>query len=78
MNRHVEYVDSDDEDEEPERPGSGNDGDGMPGVAGLSLGDEHFIGCNGRVNKRPDSCYSFWVGASIIVCQQTLISQIQI
>lgn len=35
-----------------------------------SLEDKHFIGCNGRVNKRPDTCYSFWVGASLDVSQE--------
>lgn len=28
---------------------------------------KHYIGCNGRLNKDPDTCYSFWVGASLDV-----------
>ena len=27
--------------------------------------DTHLIGVQGRVGKIPDSCYSYWVGASI-------------
>lgn len=71
MSRQVEYVESDDgeEDEEPAKmslyPGNGDEG--PPALSGLSLDDTHFIGCNGRVNKSPDTCYSFWVGASLDV-----------
>lgn len=31
----------------------------------FNLKAEEFIGVQGRVGKMPDSCYSFWVGASI-------------
>lgn len=29
--------------------------------------DESIVGVQGRVGKLPDSCYSFWVGASIMM-----------
>ena len=29
--------------------------------------DKNFVGFNGRCNKRVDTCYSFWVGASLNV-----------
>jgi prenyltransferase beta subunit len=74
MTRHVEYVESDDEEDEEhhEEPAkmslySRNGDEDIPAVSGLSLEDKHFIGCNGRVNKRPDTCYSFWVGGSLDV-----------
>jgi geranylgeranyl transferase type-1 subunit beta len=77
MTRHVEYIGSDEEEDEEEQektakmslyPGNGDED--MPSASGLSLEDKHFIGCNGRVNKRPDTCYSFWVGASLDVSQE--------
>ena len=33
----------------------------------LSLQDDQFVGFNGRCNKRADTCYAFWVGASLSV-----------
>jgi len=38
-----------------------------PGVtlADLSLKDDQFVGFNGRFNKRVDTCYAFWAGASL-------------
>jgi prenyltransferase beta subunit len=31
----------------------------------VNLIAEDYIGVQGRVGKNPDSCYSFWIGASI-------------
>ncbi len=28
---------------------------------------EHFVGFNGRCNKKADTCYAFWVTASLDV-----------
>ncbi len=39
-----------------------------PLVPGLSIEDSQFVGFNGRCNKRADTCYAFWVTASLDVC----------
>jgi len=39
-----------------------------PLVPGLSTEKDHFVGFNGRCNKRVDTCYAFWVTASLDVC----------
>ena len=39
----------------------------VPSFAGLSLQESQFVGFNGRCNKRVDTCYAFWVGASLDV-----------
>jgi len=31
----------------------------------LLFSDSDIVGVQGRVGKIPDSCYTFWVGASI-------------
>jgi len=36
-----------------------------PSMADLSLKDSPFVGFNGRSNKRADTCYAFWVTASL-------------
>lgn len=41
-------------------------------LAGLSLHDSQFVGFNGRCNKRVDTCYAFWVGASLDVSASNL------
>jgi len=38
-----------------------------PSVPGLSLQEEEFVGFNGRCNKMADTCYAFWVMASLDV-----------
>lgn len=76
MSRQVNYVESDDEDEdEDEEPQAKPEESSNPAnseidklaAAGLSLEDTYAIGCNGRLNKVPDTCYSFWVDASLYV-----------
>jgi geranylgeranyl transferase type-1 subunit beta len=39
-----------------------------PSMTDLSLNDSKFVGFNGRSNKRADTCYAFWVAASLAVC----------
>ena len=39
----------------------------VPSLAELSLQEDQFVGFNGRCNKRVDTCYAFWVGASLDV-----------
>jgi geranylgeranyl transferase type-1 subunit beta len=36
-------------------------------VPGLSLQDVDFVGFNGRCNKSVDTCYAYWVTASLDV-----------
>lgn len=36
-------------------------------LASLTLSDSLFVGFSGRCNKRVDTCYSFWVSASLDV-----------
>lgn len=36
-------------------------------VPGLTLQDEEFVGFNGRCNKNADTCYAYWVTASLDV-----------
>lgn len=36
-----------------------------PSVAGLQIDETQFVGFNGRCNKSVDTCYSFWVTASL-------------
>ncbi|TVY85943.1 Geranylgeranyl transferase type-1 subunit beta, partial [Lachnellula willkommii] len=73
VSRQVGYRDEeeDEEDEEDEDPhqsqrealaGIHKD---TPLVPGLSLEDEEFVGFNGRCNKSVDTCYAFWVTASL-------------
>ena len=45
----------------------GDNQSGLAAVAQLSIHDSDFIGFNGRCNKPVDTCYSFWVGASLDV-----------
>ena len=72
VSRQVGYRDDEeeDEDEDPTKAqreamaGIYND---KPSVPGLSLEDEEFVGFNGRCNKSVDTCYAFWVTASLDV-----------
>jgi geranylgeranyl transferase type-1 subunit beta len=78
VSRQVGYTaDKDEEDDEgdvlPQQDqrnalaGAYKDSTGMPSLADLSLQQDHFVGFNGRCNKRVDTCYAFWVGASLDV-----------
>lgn len=39
----------------------------MPDIIGLSPEEHQFVGFNGRCNKPVDTCYAFWVTASLDV-----------
>ena len=45
-------------------------------LTGLSLNENQFVGFNGRCNKRVDTCYAFWVGASLNVGETSLMFEI--
>ncbi len=38
-----------------------------PSAPGLSLEEDEFVGFNGRCNKTVDTCYAYWVTASLDV-----------
>jgi geranylgeranyl transferase type-1 subunit beta len=73
ISRQIGYsLDEDSDDEEEELPQQ----DTRNALAGihedapiprLSTQDEEFIGFNGRCNKPVDTCYAFWVSASLNV-----------
>jgi geranylgeranyl transferase type-1 subunit beta len=71
VSRQVGYKEEDDDEvEDPTQSqrealaGVYKDG---PSVPGLSLEDEEFVGFNGRCNKMVDTCYAYWVIASLDV-----------
>ena len=72
VSRQVGYPESEDEvdvetDHKPSQVKlAGVYGD-KPLVPGLSLEEAQFVGFNGRCNKLADTCYSFWVTASLDV-----------
>jgi prenyltransferase beta subunit len=39
----------------------------VPSLAALTLNETQFVGCNGRLNKEADTCYCFWVVATLQV-----------
>lgn len=66
------YTEEDEEDEtEAKKPAppvlQGVVYESQPLVPGLSLHDEEFVGFNGRCNKSVDTCYAYWVTASLDV-----------
>ncbi|TVY60808.1 Geranylgeranyl transferase type-1 subunit beta, partial [Lachnellula suecica] len=70
VSRQVGYTDEDSEDEEEDpnqaqREALASVYKDEPLVPGLSLEDEDFVGFNGRCNKTVDTCYAFWVIASL-------------
>jgi geranylgeranyl transferase type-1 subunit beta len=78
----MEYFppETEDEDEAEQKPplplqeqrnalaGIFNDTSDPLSISDLSLNDSQFVGFNGRTNKRVDTCYAFWVTASLAVC----------
>lgn len=47
----------------------------IPNVPTLPSVGKHLVGVQGRVGKLPDSCYSFWVGASAcILANKSILS----
>jgi geranylgeranyl transferase type-1 subunit beta len=79
VSRQVEYSEDDGEDDEDNHTllplqdqrdalaGIHEHATEVPSFAGLSLRENQFVGFNGRCNKRVDTCYAFWVGASLDV-----------
>jgi len=59
-----------DDDDEPEDVGEQTE----PLVPSMSFEDSQFVGFNGRCNKKVDTCYAFWVTASLEVRLGNLFS----
>lgn len=73
LSRQLAYSDSDEE--ESEGPASLQiksdlEHPEIPSLASLSLNEALCIGFNGRANKLADTCYCFWVSASLEVLGQ--------
>lgn len=43
-------------------------------MAKLSVNESDQVGCNGRCNKKADTCYCFWVGASLEMLGQAKLA----
>lgn len=72
MSRQVGYKEEEEEEDETEAKASAPPllqgvYENEPLVPGLSLGDVDFVGFNGRCNKKVDTCYAYWVTASLDV-----------
>jgi geranylgeranyl transferase type-1 subunit beta len=65
--RQSAYTDGDGEEEEEEQRDSEQT---APDHFFVPDADPTFVGFNGRCNKRADTCYTFWVGASLNVSLQ--------
>lgn len=50
--------------------------DSITNLRALTRDHKQYIGCNGRLNKDPDTCYSFWVGASLDVSYWSVFSPV--
>lgn len=61
----------DSDNETPKAPEGGSLDDkvqGLPNVESLEADTISCAGFNGRCNKFADTCYSFWNGATLVVC----------
>ncbi|KAH8814341.1 terpenoid cyclases/protein prenyltransferase alpha-alpha toroid [Hyaloscypha sp. PMI_1271] len=71
VSRQVGYTEEGEDDEPetktPARPVLQGVYENEPLVPGLSLQDVDFVGFNGRCNKSVDTCYAYWVTASLDV-----------
>lgn len=79
ISRQIEYFPEQELDEDS-TPGlaleverNANDPAEQPSLNDLSLQDNYGVGFNGRTNKRVDTCYAFWVTASLDVCTAFLL-----
>ena len=58
---------SEEEESEEEVKKKNEMADAATNLRALTKDFKQYIGCNGRLNKDPDTCYSFWVGGSLDV-----------
>ncbi|KAJ5032452.1 uncharacterized protein L3040_009056 [Drepanopeziza brunnea f. sp. 'multigermtubi'] len=71
VSRQVGYEDEEDTDEDAEpiiKPDGVYKEKNL--VTGFTLEDTEFVGLNGRCNKAADTCYAFWVAASLSMLGQ--------
>jgi geranylgeranyl transferase type-1 subunit beta len=72
VSRQVGYNDEDqegDESTDKRQPDSQTPSADPLSLETLLLQDSECVGFNGRCNKPVDTCYAFWVGASLTVCK---------
>lgn len=63
------------EDDDSDDDGIGPaESDEPPSMAKLSVNEADQVGCNGRCNKKADTCYCFWVGASLEMLGQAKLA----
>jgi geranylgeranyl transferase type-1 subunit beta len=69
LSRQQRYTEEELETQEPQKQHINLAGvyEQEPLVPGLSVEDAPFVGFNGRCNKVVDTCYAFWVTASLDV-----------
>ena len=68
MLRQVGVIDTGDGGEDHEEEGMLDEAEVLTGpLQELCLDNKYFVGSNGRLNKLPDTCYSFWVNGSLDV-----------
>ncbi|RDW77101.1 hypothetical protein BP6252_05154 [Coleophoma cylindrospora] len=77
VSRQVSYEEEEESDDEEDRELQsqreklvGIYNEEPPSVAGLQIDETQFVGFNGRCNKLVDTCYSFWVTASLDILGQ--------
>lgn len=78
VSRQLGYTEEDGEEEEietsapPVLAGVYQNGPSKTRASGMFPQDEKFVGLNGRCNKRADTCYAYWVTASLAVSSAML------
>jgi geranylgeranyl transferase type-1 subunit beta len=80
VSRQVRYPENEDEveveiDHKPSQVKLAGVYEDKPLVPDLSLEEAQFVGFNGRCNKRVDTCYAFWVTASLEVSLPSLTTK---
>lgn len=64
VSRQFAYTGQSEEDEE-EDASAANNGDRIPEIASLNIEDISMSGFSGRLNKVPDTCYTWWVSGAL-------------
>ncbi|KAI9744801.1 MAG: hypothetical protein M1818_001726 [Claussenomyces sp. TS43310] len=71
LSRQLAVNDDDDTEDEDENPNLNDDlstnhmSQEVPSLAALTVEDTPSVGCNGRCNKKADTCYCYWVNAAL-------------
>lgn len=70
VSRQMSYQEEDESDDEAEERNEETPAPPEP----AAVESEDFVGFNGRCNKMVDTCYAFWVGASLDVSPRKSLS----